>query len=57
MVRRSIIGFTQYLSGIIVQQLPKDVDIEVSITSINGPEALLIKERSDKEPFVHIYDY
>lgn len=52
-----IIGFTQYLSGIIVQQLPTDVDIEVSITSINGPEALLIKERSDEEPFVHIYDY
>lgn len=52
-----IIGFTQYLSGVILQQLPADVDIEVSITSVNGPEALILKKRSDKEPFVHIYEY
>ena len=52
-----IIGFTQYLSGVIMQQLPADVDIEVSVTSINGAEALIIKERNEQEPFVHIYDY
>ncbi|RHW32080.1 CamS family sex pheromone protein [Lysinibacillus yapensis] len=52
-----IIGFTQYLTGVMIQQLPMDVDIEVSITSINGPEALILKERGDEEPFVHIYDY
>ncbi|MDN4494887.1 CamS family sex pheromone protein [Ureibacillus aquaedulcis] len=52
-----IIGFTQYLSGVIMQQLPLDVDIEVSLTSINGAEALIIKEANEEEPFVHIYDY
>lgn len=52
-----IIGFTQYLSGVIMQQLPLDVDIEVSITSINGAEALIMKNRNEEEPFVHIYDY
>ncbi|HWL12456.1 MAG TPA: CamS family sex pheromone protein [Ureibacillus sp.] len=52
-----IIGFTQYLSGIIIQQLPQDVDIEVSITSVNGAEALIKKEANEEEPFVHIYDY
>ncbi|HWK22058.1 MAG TPA: CamS family sex pheromone protein [Ureibacillus sp.] len=51
-----IIGFTQYLSGVIMQQLPLDVDIEVSITSINGAEALIIKEANEQEPFVHIYN-
>ena len=50
-----IIGFTQYLSGVIIKQLPSDIDIEVSITSVNGPEALVIKKRSEAEPFVHIY--
>lgn len=50
-----IIGFSQYLSGIILTQLPADLDIEVSITSVNGPEALILKERNDQEPFVHIY--
>lgn len=52
-----IIGFTQYLTGVIIQQLPMDVDIEVNIHSLNGPEALILKERGDEEPFVHIYDY
>lgn len=52
-----IIGFTQYISGVIMQHLPIDVDIEVNITSINGAEALIIKEANEKEPFVHIYDY
>ncbi len=52
-----IIGFTQYLSGVIMQQLPVDLDIEVSVTSINGAEALVIKEANEQEPFVHIYDY
>lgn len=52
-----IIGFTQYLSGIILQQLPADIEIEVSLTSINGPEALILKKPNDEEPFVHIYEY
>ncbi|HWL25138.1 MAG TPA: CamS family sex pheromone protein [Ureibacillus sp.] len=50
-----IIGFTQYLSGVILNQLPTDVTIEVNITSINGAEALIIKEPNEEEPFVHIY--
>ena len=50
-----IIGFTQYLSGVILNQLPNDVRIEVNLTSINGAEALIIKEPNEDEPFVHIY--
>lgn len=52
-----IIGFTQYLTGVLMKRFPNSVDIEVSITSLNGPEALIIKEDNDQEPFVHIYDY
>ncbi|MFC5559151.1 CamS family sex pheromone protein [Ureibacillus thermophilus] len=52
-----IIGFTQYLSGILIKRFPDSVDIEVNITSINGSEALILKDRNDKEPFVHIYNY
>ncbi|MCP1146120.1 CamS family sex pheromone protein [Lysinibacillus endophyticus] len=51
-----LIGFSQYLSGVIIKQLPGDIDIEVSITSVNGPEALILKERNEAEPFVHIYN-
>lgn len=52
-----IIGFTQFLSGVMMNQLPNDVDIEVNITSVNGTEALILKDANEKEPFVHIYNY
>ncbi|QBQ06996.1 CamS family sex pheromone protein [Sporosarcina pasteurii] len=51
-----IIGFVQYLTSQIPKYLP-DVHIEVSVTSINGPEALIVKESGEEEPYVHIYGY
>lgn len=51
-----IIGFTQYLTGVMLKQLPKDLGINISITSLNGPEALIKKEANIEEPFVHIYE-
>lgn len=50
------IGFMQYLTGLIVKYFP-NVHTEVSVTSINGPEALIVKDAGDEEPFVHIYGY
>lgn len=50
------IGFTQSVTSLLSTYLP-DVHTEVSITSINGPEALIVKEAGDKDPFVHIYGY
>lgn len=38
-----IIGFTQYLTDVMLKQLPKDVAITVSVTSVNGPEVLIKK--------------
>lgn len=49
------IGFVQYLTGLIPDYLP-NVQIEVSVTSINGPEALIMKEAGE-EAYVHIYGY
>ena len=51
-----LVGFTQYLTGIMLQQLPKDLLITVSITSPNGAEALIKKQPNEDEPFVHIYE-
>lgn len=50
------IGFVQYLTGLLSKYLP-NVPIEVSVTSINGPEALIVKEAGDNEPYIHIYGY
>ncbi|MGM9945998.1 MAG: CamS family sex pheromone protein [Lysinibacillus sp.] len=51
-----IIGFTQYLTGVMLKNLPNDVQITVSITTSYGTEALIKKEPNEKEPFVHIYE-
>lgn len=51
-----VIGFTQYLTGIMLQYLPKNVQITVSIVSANGPEALIKKDPDKDEPFIHIYE-
>ena len=51
-----IIGFTQYLTGVMLSNLPQDLPIVISITSMNGPEALIKKMPNEDEPFVHIYE-
>jgi len=51
-----LVGFTQYMTGLVMEHFPATMHVEVSVTSINGPEALVIKKADDKEPFVHIYD-
>ena len=50
------IGFTQYVTSLLPKYLP-DVHTEVSITSVNGPEALIVKEAGEEEAYVHIYGY
>ncbi|WP_438312858.1 CamS family sex pheromone protein [Sporosarcina sp. FA9] len=50
------IGFTQYIASLIKENFP-NIYIEVSVTSVNGPEALIVKEAGIDEPYVHIYGY
>jgi len=51
-----LIGFTQYMTGLVMKHFPASLKVEVNVTSINGPEAFVVKEADDKEPYVHIYD-
>ena len=50
------IGFTQYVAGLIMERFPSYIAIQVSITSVNGPEALIVREADQDEPTVHIYE-
>ncbi|AYC30833.1 CamS family sex pheromone protein [Paenisporosarcina cavernae] len=50
-----VIGFTQYTTGLVVDHFPVDLEVEVNISSINGPEALIFKKAGKEEPEVHIY--
>ena len=51
-----MIGFVQYVSSAVTSQFKKDLQVEVSITSSNKPEALIVKEVGEAEPYVHIYN-
>ncbi|KGX88233.1 CamS family sex pheromone protein [Pontibacillus litoralis] len=50
-----VIGLTQYVYSIILENFPNYFDLEVNIESHNGQEALISREADEEEPFVHIY--
>lgn len=50
------IGFTQYVTGLVMEHFPNYISVEVSISSVDGEEALIVKEVDQDKPFVHIYD-
>lgn len=49
------IGFTQYVTGLVMEHFPSYVSVQVNISSVMGPEALIVKKPDQDEPFVHIY--
>lgn len=49
------IGFTQYVTGLIMERFPNYYSVSVSVTSVDGPEALIVRKTNENEPFVHIY--
>lgn len=51
-----LIGFVQYAANAVVQQFPKDLQIEVNVTSSKATEALIVKESGASEPYVHVYN-
>ncbi|ETP69004.1 hypothetical protein AC739_13920 [Planococcus glaciei] len=51
-----LIGFSQYLTGLVLEHFPENLEVEISVTSTNGPEALILRKADQKEPVVHIYE-
>lgn len=51
-----VIGFTQYLTGLVMKHFPENIQVEISVTSINGPEALILRKTDQTDPIVHIYE-
>ncbi|WP_210367262.1 CamS family sex pheromone protein [Bacillus sp. REN3] len=49
------IGFTQFVTGLVMEHFPDYVTVEVNISSVMGPEALIVRKPEKDEPFVHIY--
>lgn len=49
------IGFTQYVTGLVMEHFPEYVSVEVNISSVNGQEAVIVRNPDQDEPFVHVY--
>ncbi|WP_025731123.1 CamS family sex pheromone protein [Heyndrickxia ginsengihumi] len=50
-----VVGFTQYVAGLVVKSFPDYVNLQVSITANNEPKAVIIRDSGEKEPTVHVY--
>lgn len=49
------IGFTQYVTGLVMEHFQNYISVEVSVSSVYGQEALIVRNAGDDEPTVHIY--
>lgn len=50
-----LIGFTQYVTSLVLDQFPDHIKVEVNIQSLTRTEALIVKNPGAEEPIVHIY--
>ncbi|MBP2240902.1 protein involved in sex pheromone biosynthesis [Cytobacillus eiseniae] len=49
------VGFAQYVAGLVIKHFPNYISVQVSVSSVYGPEALIVRKADQNEPFVHIY--
>jgi protein involved in sex pheromone biosynthesis len=54
--RAEAIGFTQYVTGLVMEHFPDYISVQVDISSVSGPEALIVRKAEQTEPFVHVYE-
>jgi protein involved in sex pheromone biosynthesis len=53
--KAEVVGFTQYVTGLIMEHFPNYISVKCYVSSINGPEAIIIRDANTEEPYVHIY--
>ncbi|WP_404330820.1 CamS family sex pheromone protein [Mesobacillus maritimus] len=49
------IGFTQYVTGLVMEHFPDYIAVEVNVSSVYGQEAVIVRSPNQDEPFVHVY--
>ncbi len=53
--KTEVISFTQYVTSQLINFFPETMSVHISITSSNGPEALIVRNAGDTQPFVYVY--
>lgn len=54
--KAEIVGFTQYVAGLVMEYFPNYMKVQVTIKSVERPEAIIIREAKQDEPLVKILD-
>ncbi|KFM98661.1 CamS family sex pheromone protein [Bacillus clarus] len=54
--KAEVIGFTQYVAGLVMEYFPNYMKVQVTIKSVERPEAVIVREAKQDEPFVKILD-
>ncbi|WP_085993296.1 CamS family sex pheromone protein [Oceanobacillus senegalensis] len=54
--KAEIIGFTQYVYGLVLDMFPNRFNLEIQVTSSAGLESLITREVGEEKPSVHIFD-
>lgn len=53
--KAEVIAFTQYVAGLVMEKFPDYVNVNVYISSVSGPESIIVRQAKSDQPFVHIY--
>jgi protein involved in sex pheromone biosynthesis len=53
--KAEVIGFTQYVTGLVMEKFPDYINVNIYITSTVGPESVIVRKAKADQPFVHIY--
>jgi protein involved in sex pheromone biosynthesis len=54
--KAEVIGFTQYVTGLIMEHFENYISLQVYIESESGAESVIIRDAGENEPTVHVYN-
>ncbi|WP_077620430.1 CamS family sex pheromone protein [Bacillus sinesaloumensis] len=54
--KAEVIGFTQYITGLIMEHFENYISLQVYIESDSGAESVIIRDAGESEPTVHVYN-
>ncbi|MFT4414605.1 CamS family sex pheromone protein [Fredinandcohnia humi] len=54
--KAEVIGFTQYITGLIMEHFDTYISLQVYINSEDGPESVIVRDAGEEEPTVHVYN-
>lgn len=54
--KAEVVGVTQYIADLSMKHFGQVDKFEISIVDNNRPRALIVKEKGDKAPYIHVYE-